>query len=74
MLDISAIHQNFRGQCPRIRAFFHVCMDHTRLQDVAMMSLTVPLLITYFILYRVECKQNKLEFSIRNGWPNKVVS
>ena len=25
MLDISAIHQNFRGQCPRVRAFFHVC-------------------------------------------------
>ena len=23
-LNISAIHQNFRGQCPRVRAFSHV--------------------------------------------------
>ena len=26
MPDISAIHKNFRGQCPCVRAFSHVCL------------------------------------------------
>ena len=28
MPKISAILQNFRGQCPRVRAFSHVCILH----------------------------------------------
>ena len=28
MIDISAIHKNFRGQCPRVRAFSHVWSIH----------------------------------------------